>query len=168
MKIPKDLIQELKDIHQEKTGKPLSDEDAIEGANNLANFAKLLYDCAVRDHERKLQLKESPNGFHLPEGEYYNCFVCHETVSGETSWYNKHGITCLVCKEAFRKRVIPVSIMRDRDSWLTMWEVRKLLGLHSSTIRKMIRTGELKARIIKNGEHDYFWVFLKKENELLT
>lgn len=168
MEISKDLIQELKDIHQEKTGKPLSDEDAIEGANNLTNFAKLLLDCAVRDHKRKLQLKESPNGFHLPEGEYYNCFVCHETVSGETSWYNKHGITCLICKEAFRKRIIPVSIMRDRDSWLAMWEVKRLLGLHISTIRKMIRTGELKARIIKNGEHNYFWVFLKKENKLLV
>lgn len=48
-----------------------------------------------------------------------------------------------------------------------MREVRKLLGLHVSTIQKMIRTGELKARIIKNGEQDYFWVFLKKENECL-
>ncbi|MBU1143658.1 MAG: helix-turn-helix domain-containing protein [Firmicutes bacterium] len=167
MKIPKDLIQELKDIHLEKTGKTLSDEDAIEGANNLTNFAKLLLDCAVRDHKRKLQLQESPNGFHLPEGEYYNCFVCHSTVSGETSWYSRHGITCLVCKEALRKRVIPVSVMKNRDSWLAMWEVKQELGLHYSTIQKMIRTGELKARIIKNGKHDYFWVFLKKENELL-
>ncbi len=168
MKIPKDLVQELKDIHQEKTGKTLSNEDALEGANNLTNFAKLLLDCAERDRKRKLQLKESPKGFHLPEGERYNCFICHNVVSGESSWYSKHGITCLICKEALRKRVIPVSVMRNRDSWLAMWEVKKLLVLHHSTILKMIRTGKLKARIIKNGERDYFWVFLKKENRLLT
>lgn len=165
MEISKEQIQEFKDIYKKETGKELSDQEAFEGANNLANFARLLYDCALRDHRRKLQLQESPNGFHLPEGEYYSCFVCHETVSGETSWYNKHGITCLICKEAFRKRVIPVSIMRDRKSWLAMWEVRNLLDLHVSTIRKMIRTGELKARIIQNNGHDYYWVFLKKEND---
>ncbi len=167
MQISDKQVKEFQRIFKEDYGEDLSDQDAREAAGNLIGFFELLFEVWHRDQRRKQQLKESPNGFHLPEGEYYNCFICHETVSGETSWYNKHGITCLICKEALRKRVVPVSVMKKRDTWLAMWEVRDLLGVHVSTVKKMIRTGELKARIIKNGEHEYFWVFLKKENDCL-
>lgn len=168
MEISKDLIQELKDIHQEKTGKPLSDEDAIEGANNLTNFAKLLYDCALRDHRRKLQLKESPNGFGIPNKNGYSCWLCRNTNTDWEYWYDKNGMKCPPCQKALDEGIVPESVMHDKDSWLSMYDVKKKLELHHSTIQKMIRTGELKARIIQNNSHNYFWVFLKEENSLLT
>ena len=47
-----------------------------------------------------------------------------------------------------------------------MWELKDKFGIHPGTAKKMIREGELKARIIKDKEgRDCFWVFLKKENE---
>ena len=164
MQLSEERIQEFKRIYEEEYGKKISDEEAFAGATNLANFAKLLFDCAQRDHGRKLRLKESPNGYHLPEGEIYHCRICHSNASGKTSWYNKHGITCMICKKALDDKIIPTSVMYDRKSWMAMWELKDKLKLHHSTIQKMIRTGELKARIIKNCEHDYFWVFLKAEN----
>lgn len=167
MQLSEERIEEFKRIYKEEYNKELSDKEAFEAATNLANFAQLLFECAQRDHRRKLKLEESPNGYHLPEGEIYTCFICHNNISGETSWYSKHGITCMVCKKALDDKVIPTSVMKDRNSWMAMWELKDKLGLHHSTVQKMIRTGELKARIIKNGEHDYFWVFLKEENSNL-
>jgi len=46
-----------------------------------------------------------------------------------------------------------------------MWQLKDKFGFHYQTVKKMIRLGELKARIILNeNKEPYFYVFLKKEN----
>jgi len=168
MQVSDESVQEFKKIYREKYGKELSDQEAYEAAQNLANFAELLYDCAKQDHFRKLKLKDHPDGYHLPDGEYYNCRICYSTISGPETWYREYGTTCVICKKAIDERVVPISVITDRDSWYDSHALKDKFGLHSSTVRKMIRTGELRARTIKNDEHDYFQVFLKEENQCLN
>lgn|SRR3989338_1542513 len=164
MQISNERVQDFKEIYKKEYGKELSDKEAFEAAQNLANFAELLYGCAQRDHRRKLKLEEHPNGYHLPDGECYSCRICGNSISGKETWYRDYGITCLICKKAIDGEVIPMNAVTDLDSWYDSRELKDKFGIHPSTARKMIRTGELQARIIKNGECDYFCVFLKEEN----
>lgn len=164
MQLSEASIEEFKTIYKKKTGKELSNAEAAEGARNLVNFFKTLYDCEVKDAKRKHRLKKEPAGFHLMDGTY-NCLVCGTMITGEKSWYDKWGMKCLPCQKAIEAGVIPGFICKERDSRYLMWELKSDFGIHSSTAKKMIRDGKLNARIVMNENgHPYEYIFLKKEN----
>ncbi len=113
-------------------------------------------------------LKEHPNGFNLTDGTY-SCILCHATISGDSSWYDENGQKCLDCQRALDEGIVPPEIFTDRDSRWLMWELESKFKLHSATVRKMVRKGELKARIILNKEgKPYQYVFLKSENAIFS
>lgn len=168
MQLSDESIQEFKRIFKEEYGEDLDDATAREYGQNLVGFFEVLFEVDMRDRQRQAKLKESPNGFPIPNKDGYSCWLCRNTNRDWEYWYDKNGMKCPPCQKALDDEVVPEHVMHDKDSWLSMDDVKKKLGLHHSTIQKMIRTGELKARIIQNNEHNYFWVFLKKENEILV
>ncbi len=164
MSLPKQAIDEFKEIYKDEYKKELSDAEASEAANNLVGFFKVLYDCHIKELQRKRRLKKEHEGYHLTDGEY-NCCICHRQISGEETWYDKWGIKCLYCQKAVKEELIPSFVCHDRDSWYAMWELESKFGIKHQTARKMIRLGELKARIILgDNEKPYEYIFLKKEN----
>lgn len=63
------------------------------------------------------------------------------------------------------KGSFPPEVFTDRDSRWLMLELQSKFKLHSATVRKMLRRGELKARIVTDREgRPKEWVFIKSEN----
>src|SRR3989344_5893628 len=168
MNLPQKSIDEFKKIFKKEHGKELTDAEASESANNLAGFFEVLWDISIRESKRKRQLKKEPQGFHITNGTY-NCLVCHRSVTGDESWYDEWGVKCLLCQKAIKVGVVPGFVCRASDSCYRMWELKDKFKIHPQTVRKMIRTGELKARIVTTEEgKPYEYIFLKKENPHLV
>ena len=164
--LSKKFIEEYKRIYKKEFGKEISDQEALEQGTRLVNFFEILHKINVKEKIRKKKLKQHPKGFHLPESEIYNCCICGDSVQGKTSWYDKNGIKCLLCQKALDQGIIPAKVCHDRDIWYAMWQLKDKFGFHYQTVKKMIRLGELKARIVlDNNNKPYFYVFLKEENK---
>lgn len=158
-------IQEFKDILEKKEGKEVSWAEASEGARNLTQFVKLMYDCWVEDKKRKKKLEQSPNGFHL-EGEGYGCFICSRSISKEETWYDKYGIKCLVCQKAIDKKIIPASAAKNKESWYSAYDLESRFNIDRHALKRFIKEGVLKPRIVPNQSgRAHVQIFLIKDNK---
>ncbi|MCX6717212.1 MAG: hypothetical protein NTU76_00865, partial [Candidatus Taylorbacteria bacterium] len=167
MSLSKERIDEFKKIYKEKFNKELTDAEASESANNLVGFFELLWKSSLRDMQREEILKKEPKGFHIADG-IYNCMVCRRTVTGDESWYDQWGVKCLLCQKAVEDGTIPGFVCTDHDSHYKTWELKDKFKIHPQTARKMVRLGELKARIVTTEKGEpYEYIFLKKENPQL-
>ncbi|MEK7187472.1 MAG: hypothetical protein AAB691_01330 [Patescibacteria group bacterium] len=163
--LSKELIQEFKDILEKKTGKEVSWEEASEGAHNLANLMKVLFDFHLKDEARKKKLEEFPKGFHL-DGVGYTCFICGGSASQEQSWYDKWGIKCMTCQRGIDRKEIPASLAKNKESWYSKYDLESRFNLKSPTIRSWVRKGILKARTITyDGQGTHIQLFLIKDNK---
>ena len=167
MEVSKERLDELRDILRDQLNREPTDEEVSECARTLIGFAEIIYDSWKTEQHWKRKLEENPKGFPL-EDSGRSCCICRVGTSPENSWYDKHGIKCLHCQRALEKRVIPVSITNDwdRKTWFTAYDLQSKLGIRHMTMKKLIREGKLKARVIKDkSDNTYFYVFLVKENQ---
>lgn len=145
-----------------KQGVKYDDESAYrEVAEQMIDFYTLLAEGEVEERQRKDKLKEHPKGFSLP-GEGRTCPLCSSYVD-EDMWYDKWGMKCMACQGALDKKVIPGYVFKDTKNvkHIAASRLSGELGIHSSTIRKLVRQGKLKAREIP---HSGTLVFLRREN----
>jgi hypothetical protein len=160
-------IKEYQEAYKKQYCKEISFAEASDQANRFYNFMEILYDSARKENYRKLKLKEFPKGYHLTEGTF-SCCVCGVYVSGEKSWYDKHGIKCMFCQKAVEKKIIPSKACKDGDSWYSVSDITQCYNVRYATVHKYAREGKLKARIVLNEKGDpYFYLFLIKENPRL-
>lgn len=82
-----------------------SEMEYRESANNLVSLVKLLYEMGEEHRMWDERLKDEPKGFAIPS-EGRSCCLCRETVYGQV-WYDKWGMKCMNCQDAFNKRIIP-------------------------------------------------------------
>lgn len=164
MELSKKSIDEFKRIFKEKYDEELNDDEAQEAARNLIGFFETLFEIDMRDRGRKHRLRKEPEGFHITDG-IYNCCLCHRQVAGDESWYDQWGVKCLLCQKAVKEGIVPGFACVESDSRYSMWEMKDKFELHPATVRKLVRQGKLKARIVTydNGK-PYEYIFLKKEN----
>lgn len=157
-------IKEFQDLYEKEYGKKLSREEAFEGANSLVNLFKVLLEIDNKDRQRKLRLKDEPKGFHVTGGPY-NCPICYAQISDDQTWYDKWGNKCLLCQKAIDKHIIPGSVCRKKDLWYSVHEMDYYYKMKAPTVRKFIREGKLKSRIIpsENGR-THFELLLIKDN----
>jgi hypothetical protein len=160
-------VQEFKEIYEKKKGEPVSDEEAREGAESLYRLFEILWDGAREDQARKNRLKKAPDGFEL-EGSY-SCCVCRNTAHGVNHLFTKLGINCKDCYRALKDGTIPTYVAQNRDSYFLDWQLKSEFDIHPATVRKYVKDGTLKARIVRdeNGRsHEH--IFLKRENPALV
>jgi len=156
-------IDEFKEIFEKESGKELNQTEASEAAHNLVNFFDLLYQISLREVKLKRRLKKEPDGF--PVDGQYSCLVCGCIIDAATGWYDKWGQKCLNCTKAVKDGVIPTFVCHDHDSYYKSWELKDKFKIHPQTARKLVRQGELKARIVTtDAGKPYEYIFLKKEN----
>lgn len=154
-------VKEFQEHFKTAYGKELTLKEAEQALDKLVELAKVLQEIAWEDRRRRLRLRDHPEGFHLDD-RHYSCQICGDYVSGERSWYDKYGISCIACRDARRKRIIPASAYRDKDSWYSMWEFSYYWNAKAATVRKFVRTGKLKARIVPASN---FHIFMIKDNK---
>jgi len=161
-------IQSFKELWRKEYGQELTNAEALEYSTNLIGFFRTLLEIDNKVRQWNEKLITEPKGFPFPESGSYNCNVCHQQISNKQGWYDQFGIKCQLCQKAVEDGVITGSVCTDKQSWFSTDNLKSEFGWHYSTVSKKIRTGELKARIVKtrNGA-DYFYVFLKEENKLL-
>lgn len=158
-------IQEFKDILEKKKGQEVSWEEASEGAYNLSNLVKVLYDQAVIEHKRKLKLKDNPKGFHI-EGIGYTCRICRDSISNEETWYDKYGIKCLLCQKAIDKKIIPASVAKNEDSWYSKYDLEHCFNIDRYALNRFIKQGILKPRIVPDeAGRPHTSLFLIEDNK---
>ncbi len=165
MQISEEYIKEFQEIYKKKYGKEIPRDEAVKQANDLVNFVKLMLDLNHKDHLRKKRLEKEPKGFNLTDG-VYSCCICYAQVTGDESWYDKNGIKCMFCQKALDCKLIPAFVCRDDDSWYSVWEFDRYFGIKHQKVRKLIRSGKLKARVVPgmNGS-TYFELILLKDNK---
>lgn len=153
-------VAEFKKLCEKEGIKYETEAEYHEAANNLVNFVDLLVQMDTEHRSWDKRLETEPQGFALPS-EGRSCSLCHKMVFGEV-WYDKWGMKCMNCHEAFKKKIIPGYVFKDHDNekHITDSRLTDISGLHTQTIRKLIRQGKIKARIVPGGP----WVILRKEN----
>lgn len=166
MSISPERLEEFKRIFKKKYNHEFkNDSEALEAATNLLNFAEVLYDIAQDDYKRQQKLKIHPNGFPLDNDGTYSCVVCFTSITTANGWYDKYGPKCLNCQRAVKKKILPPSVFKDRNSWFTAWHLEKEFKIHSATVRKLIRENKLKARVINREDgKPHYYIFLVSEN----
>lgn len=157
--------EELRKLLEKERGHEITDHELFEADLWLTNYAKIIYDCAKTDFQRKKKLEENPKGFHL-EGKGYTCCVCHNSVSDEQTWYDENGIKCLTCQDALDKNIIPNSVINDRDSWYSVSDFESSFFMKPNAVRRFVKEGFLKPRIIPNASgKTHFQLFLIEDHE---
>lgn len=162
MSLSEKAIKEFQEIFKKEYGKEISFEEARESGERLVGLYKILFDSHVRELKLKEKLKDHPKGYCLMDGQTYNCGICHASIKDEQLWYDKWGKKCLACQDAVNKKIISGKICYNDKDWYATWEFDTYFKMKSPTVRKLIRQGILKARIIPQSG---FEVFLIKENE---
>lgn len=102
------------------------------------------------------------------DGVFYNCLICHASITGENGWWDLNGEKCLSCQNAVELGIVPTYVCLDRKSWYATYDLVNKFKISPSTISVMIREGKLKSRKIKaiSGPTS-FELFLRLENEIL-
>ena len=154
-------IKKFQEIFRKEYGKESSYEKAAQLGERLVGLFKVLYDCEVKDLQRKEKLKKFPDGYSLMDGNFYNCGICYSHVKDEQLWYDKWGIKCLACQNAVDKKIVPGKICYNNKLWYATHDFDSYFKLKSPTVCKLERQGILKARTIPDTG---FKVFLIKEN----
>lgn len=164
MSLSDERIKEMKELLEKEYKREFTWEEAADSAYRLAGLAEVAWSLYLKEQEWKKKLEESPEGFHLTDGAY-SCFICGTSISGEGSWHDKYGHSCIPCRDARRKRIIPVEAYRNRDSWYRMWEFDYYWDVKSSTVRKFIKQRKLKARIVPDASgRPYHYIFMIRDN----
>lgn len=164
MRTKREQIESFKELWKKEYDQDLTDDQALEYSENLLGLYRTLLDVHVRMEQWKERLLKEPDGFAVTGQGTYSCAVCSQHMFNDEGWYDQFGIKCPVCQKAVKEGVIPGEVACKSDIWLSSDDLKKKFGWHHTTVAKKVRNGELKARQIKNGEHHWFFVFLKNEN----
>jgi len=155
------IIKEFQEDFKAAYIKELTLKEAEETLDKLVELAKVLQEIAWEERCRRLKLRDHPGGYHLDDHQH-SCRICGADVSREQSWYDKYGISCIPCRDARRKKIIPAAAYRDRDSWYEIWGFGHYWNAKPTTVRKFVREGKLKARIVPGSN---FYIFMIEENK---
>lgn len=164
MKLTPELLAEFKAFWKKDYGEDLTDLQAQEYGDKLVGFFELLLKIDMRIQGWNERLKNDPQGFAFPEDGTYQCCVCRDSISNKSGWYDEYRMKCSVCQDALNQGVIPHEVCTDSNSWYSSYAIQNKLGIHSATLRKKVRTGELEARVIGKN---HCLIFLKSENPQL-
>lgn len=131
---------------------------------NLEQLGKLTEKWKEEEERRKKRLEENPKGYHL-EGQF-SCTICGNGTSEGDNWYDEHGIKCLVCQKAIDEGEIPATVASDKESWYSKYDLESRFSLKGSTLRKWIKEGIIKPRIISYyGKGSHYELFLTEDNK---
>jgi hypothetical protein len=157
-------IQEIKDILEKEHGREFTWDEANTALYSLKMFADITFKIYETEIKRKELLKSHPKGFYLEEGG--TCEICKTHAQKDKIWYDEFGVKCIACQNAINKKIIPTSIIKNKDSWYTKHELQTYFNIHGPDLKKYVKESLLKERlIIGEGGKIHFQLFLLKDNK---
>jgi len=142
-----ELRAELRKLLEKQYKREITNTELFEAEHWLRGYAEFVGDFGVKEYKRQEKLKENPKGFHL-EGQGYTCFICGNSVSNEQTWYDKHGIKCLVCQKAIDDKIIPATAASNKDSWYSAYDIEHSFFINRHGLRRLVKEGLLKPSIV--------------------
>ena len=113
----------------------------------------------------KSNLKKALGDSILSDGPY-SCSICGDSISGETSWHDKYGHSCILCRNARRKRIISPVAYKNRESWYSVSELEIEFKVPRPIITRYIKEGKLKARVVLSlTGRPHYYLFMLKDNK---
>ncbi len=161
--------EDLHELFGKKKEEPKAelDPEKLSKYSNTAEIARLFAKVEITERLRKKRLEKEPEGFFLEDRESgYSCNLCSRGLKASESWWTLDGIQCVDCRRNVKERVIPAEIIKNHDLWIASWQFKSEFGIHSATVRKMQRNGELIGRELKDSEgKTYFTVYMVEDNK---
>lgn len=158
------MINKLKGILEEQHNREFTMQEAKQAFWDLQNLARIQAEYMTEEFKRLKKLKEFPEGFQLEDTGV--CSVCNKTAKGEDSWYDKNGVKCRNCQNAINTKIIPISIVKNPESWYSSMELNKFFNIQSTDLKKYIKQDFLKQRLIKNeSDKIHLQLFLIEDNK---
>ncbi len=165
MQVSQELHDKFKALMKKKGREYENDAESKAEAQSLVNYVELVYEFATKEMRRQAKLKDNPKGYPIEE-DGYMCLLCRRPITKINGWYDKHGFKCSDCQRAFDKKLVPIKILKDRDSWFADWQIQDEFGVHPSTARKLARQGLLHGIDLKEKEGGiYLTVYLYRDNQ---
>lgn len=159
-------IKQMKAILEKQFGREPTLAEVNDALRTLRTFAGISYDMFVRDENRDRLLKDHPKGYHLEDGG--TCKICSNHTKGNDSWYDKHGLKCMRCQDGINDKIIPISIIKDRQrkTWYSTYDLQEYFNIKDVDVKRYIKTSFLKARTVPGeGKRIHLQIFLIKENK---
>lgn len=152
--------QEFKRISDEQGITYESDAEMRRQANSLVSLVRVLHEGQMERDGWDRRLEDEPKGFSF-QSDGRNCSFCKRTVYGQI-WYDKNGLKCPDCYEAFSSKLFPQYVYTDKkyQKHITPEVLAEVSELTPRIIRNMALRGRITARIAKNGQ----MIILKREN----
>lgn len=161
--------EDLHELFGKKKEDPKAELDLekLSKYSNTAEIARLFAKVEITERLRKKRLEKEPEGFFLDDRESgYSCNLCSRGLKGSESWWNLDGIQCIDCRRNVKEGIIPAEIIKNHDLWIANWQFKSEFRLHSATVSKMKRNGELVGRELKDLEgKTYFTVCMVEDNK---
>lgn len=137
-------------------------------SHNVVQLARISGEIQGKENIRKKRLEKEPKGFAIPIGETYSCHICFTSINSLNGWYDKYGFKCLDCQRATNEGILPPEVFNEENSWYTDWHVESEFHIPALTIKKLVRQGVLKPRIVTDSAgKDHAHVFMALENNAL-
>ena len=158
--LSEEAYAEFKRISDRQGIKYKNDADMRKQANSLVSLVKTLQEGHLEQEGWRQRLKSEPKGFSF-ESKGRNCSFCKQTVWGDI-WYDKNGLKCSGCQEAFDTKLFPQYVFTDKknERHITPDLLAEMCNLPTQTIHGLIRNGHIKARTAKSGKT----IILRREN----
>lgn len=159
------ITEKIEKILEKANGKPASEDEVQEVQRFLEFLVDLTIDHVETEYKWKLQLEQHPNGFQL-DGEGRNCPICNYPMGKGNSWFDKFGLKCVICQKALIDQVIPVSVLKNKDSFYTQTELTVFFNMKRRVSDCWIKKGIVSVRVIKGlDDKIHTRLFLLKDNK---
>lgn len=158
-------IQEIKKKLEKGCGREVTSKEANQALGILYKFAELSKDIAEEENRKQELLKKHPKGYYYDRKEG-NCVVCGKIASEENFWFDKHGLKCAKCQKAINTKVIPVSVIKNKESWYSKDELDEYFNINHVELKRYIKQGLLIDRTISGeGKKIHLQLFLINDNK---
>lgn len=137
-------------------------DKAAEASENVFRLAEVCFEGWKDEQHRLRKLKEFPKGFHL-DG-HYMCAICYNHFPHDENWYDQYGIKCMSCQESIDRGEIPPTAV-DKDTWYSRYDMERDFGLDRHAVRRLVKAGLLKERMVKNKTYQDTHLLLIEDNK---